>query len=725
MLSRNVLTGLRFQSTGNGSAPFNMSFKSSFENFIKTAKLDKEGFFIKDQSTTKDFKLSTLNKFIEKSKLERDNLINEKLKQLSIDSKIDLNELKEKFNKLVSQKEIESKNKHDEIHKSIIDFSKNLKSDSFWDKLIDGLYPYGENLHKSPAFQLIKSIDEQFSIALANIIQTTPNKKSVSNLKSSFENGAISKISNEQYKEILNSLEQTIEIEELNNQISDEVDGETVMSTIFASLNMYEDINKSPLFMFIKEIDPSFATLLLNYSKIEPELESELEKSINEIVEYCSNKDSLIYKSFTDSESINFEKVKSILEQPLPIDLTEIYEVFETFPDYFTSDLFKIIESIDPEFCSLLKSLETVPEGKELDEVNSKVDEHLSNDSTPIYIAMNDVQSSNFQKLRDTIDQEWENFDNSVTTDKIIDYVSQNGIESDGFKLIEKIDLNFSKILSNLINEQDNEKVMEVYNSVQEFLDKPNEISFVLSDKESLNYQLLKDIILPAEEELLAADEESGSLIKENQTHLPTEVKEINEMYDLTSKIIDELKMELENNTFIQPSRSIESSLEKLLGFQPTKDQLDSSLNLKEKPLPKHTDEVLDLCVNIIMKDGKKEIARKNLNRTLYLLFLETRKNPIELLKKALDLVAPLVITKTVKTGFAKNFTVPVPLTQRQRDRMALTWILASCDSKASNDFPVRLCEEIVFVLSGKSKLMEKRVLSHKMAISNRSYLKI
>lgn len=56
---------------------------------------------------------------------------------------------------------------------------------------------------------------------------------------------------------------------------------------------------------------------------------------------------------------------------------------------------------------------------------------------------------------------------------------------------------------------------------------------------------------------------------------------------------------------------------------------------------------------------------------------------------------------------------------------MALLWILKASDSKASNDFSVRLCDEVLHVLSGKSALMEKRVLNHKMAIANRSYLSI
>lgn len=722
MLSRKVFSALRCQSS---SAPFNKSFKTSFENFIRTAKLDKEGFFVKDQASPADYNASTLAKFVAKSRSERDALINEKLALIAKENKVDLADIQARFEALVAKKEAESKAEHDSVHDTIVSFSKSLQGDSFWDKLIDGLYPLKDNLHQAPAFLQIKAIDEGFAQALANVIQRVPNKASVEALRTAFENGSISKITTGQYQDILAALEQSADVAELN-EFADEVDGETVMSTIFASLNMYDDINKSPLFMLIKDVDPSFAAMLSNYATISPEAEEALEKSLGEIVEYCSNKDSLIYKSFTDSTSANFEKVRAILEQPLPIDLTELYEVFETFPDYFESDLFKVVEEIDGEFGALLRALETVPEGKELDEVNAKVDAHLSNENSPIYVAMNDVTSASFAKLRDTMDMEWENFDSSLTTDKIIDYVSQEGVESDGFKLLQKVDANFAGLLQQLVSEPDNEKVMEVYNSIQAFLEQPNEISHVLGDKESLNYQLLKDIVLP-QADIQAEGEatDSAPVAPVDESNLPADVKEINEMYDLTAKVIDELKLELENNTFVQPSRSVEASLEKLLGFQPSKDQIDAAEHLKERPLPMHTDEVLDLCVNIIMKDGKKEVARKNLNRTLYLLFLETRKNPVELLKKALDLVAPLVITKTVKTGFAKNFTVPVPLTQRQRDRMALTWILQSCESKASNDFPVRLCEEILFVLTGKSKLMDKRVLSHKMAISNRSYLKI
>lgn len=666
-----------------------------------------------------------MNDFVKESLAKRDELINRKLKQIAKESKVDLKELQQKFDTMVKSKINELNQSNDDVLRTITSYKSELLNggiQSFWDQLLDGLAPYKQNLHESPAFQLIKQVDERFAQALSNVIVTKPSAVSVQNLRDAFDNGAISKISQTQYDEILESLNQSRLIAEMNAelaQVNDDVDGDMVMSTIFASLNMYDDITKSPLYVLIKEIDEAFSKMLLDYTKIDVENDELLQKDISKIQEYCADKESLIYKAFTDVQNSNFEKVKSILELPLPIDLTEIYEIFEIYPDYFQSDVFKLIQEIDAEFGALLNKLETVPEGEELDKVNEQVDAHLSNKSSPIYIAMNDINSENFTKLKETIDQEWEKYENTVTTDKIVDYVSQMGVESDGFKLVQKIDPQFADILTKMVSEVENDKIMEHYNTLEQYLDQPNEILHALNDKEGLNYKLLKDIILPSEE---ASLEEAAKIDNEN---LPEDVKQVNKMYELTSKIIDELKSELENNTFVQPNKTIEASMDKLLGFQPTPEQLDSSLNLKEKPLPKHHDEVLELCVNIIMKDGKKEVARKNLNRTLYLLFLETRQNPIQLLKNALDLVAPLVITKTVKTGFAKNFTVPAPLTQRQRDRMALLWILDSCDSKASNDFPVRLCEEILFVLSGKSKLMDKRVLSHKMAIANRSYLKI
>lgn len=796
MLARHPVSAVRAASTRfSGSVRFNSSkstagkknivkpFYNTYTSFLQSQKLTPEGNFINGPATIEDFEKSELSKFVKENLKKRDELIIKRLEELSIENDLNLNDLTNKFNLKVDNLINKQKSDNLKIQSKIDNFIKTLSlpvngSSNLINDLIDGLSSFKDNLNESAAFKFIYDYDVNFAISLSRIIRLNLTNENIENLIQNFQNGPISKITDEEYIhlkkllttgskiesniDLINDTEMNLKNKEQNQEIKEEtedndlnfegeVDGNLVLETIFSNLNSFENIEKAPLFKLIEEIDSSFANLLKNYETVDPSNENELQLKYDEILNYCSNKDSLIFKAFENINSPNFETLKKILKSPLPIDLAEIYEVFEYYPDYFKSKLFTEIEKIDSKFGNLLKELESVPEGEELDSKNIEIDNYLSDSETPIFKAMNDISSNEFKNLRDSIKSEIKKFENNVTPDKLVEYIIQNGLESECYKLVCKIDPEFSEILNKLCNQKDNEKTIEIYNELQKYLQSENLIIDALNDENSLNYKLLSDLIFPKKEEITTTatannnsneiinssnteieienqndnDNELSLLENEDKSKLSEDVIEVNERYDFAISIINEIEKELLNNTFIPLSRKVSSKLDKLLGFQPSKDQIENSTLLKGKELPKQTDEVLELAVNIIMKDGKKEVARKLLNRCLYLLFLETRANPVLKFKEALDIVAPIVVTKTVKTGYAKNYTVPVPLTQRQRDRMALIWILKSCDSKASNDFSVRLCDEILHVLSGKSSLMDKHVLAHKLAIANRSYLTI
>lgn len=770
--SKNVF--VRFNSTESvestkkeDSSSSNKPFFDTYINFLKTQRLNEHGEFISERPTENDYENSELAKHIESATTEKDKLIEQKLKSLAEEYGVTYEELKDQFETKVTSKIDSIKAKHQEVSSKINKFVEKLSapvsgSSNLITDLLDGLLPFAENLNESAVFQYIHNIDPTFAKAFSKVIRVEPTQETVDALSEAFKSGPISQITDSQYKELKSLLSVNKIVDSTAPSKTEQtpsnvehvhIDGLTVLESIFSNLNTYQNIKDAPLMKTVERIDPEFATLLDSYQSIDSTNEDLLKAKYEEILNYCSNEESNIYKSFGDSTSAEFALMDEALKQPNPIDLAEIYEVFEFYPDYFTSDLYQTITEIDPTFGKLLNELETLPEGPELDAKNDEIDAYLSNDKSPIYIAMNDTQSESFNTLRVKLDAEWEKMESTVTADKLVEYVIHNGLESDGFKLISKIDPEFATLVGKLATEEDNEKAMSKYTEIQEYLQKPNNITAALEDNGSLNYQLLADhIFLKNEPETTTAEVHSvetttaaevpsvetitpaiksqaetdiEALKKEDQSKLPEDVAQMNAMYDMTIDIVKEIEEELTNNTFIPVSRQVSAKLDKMLGFQPSAEQVKSSETLKGRDLPKQKDEVLELAVNIIMKDGKKEVARKHLNRALYLLFLETRSNPVEKLKEALDIVAPIVVTKTVKTGFAKNFTVPAPLTQRQRNRMALVWILSSCDSRASNDFSVRLCDEILLVLSGKSSLMDKRVLSHKMAIANRSYLTI
>ncbi|CAN3352879.1 small ribosomal subunit protein uS7m [Diutina catenulata] len=158
--------------------------------------------------------------------------------------------------------------------------------------------------------------------------------------------------------------------------------------------------------------------------------------------------------------------------------------------------------------------------------------------------------------------------------------------------------------------------------------------------------------------------------------------------------------------------------------FEPTEQQLAEVAAFENVPIPVKDDPTVSALINIIMRDGRKSKAEKVVTRALYMVYLKTRKNPVELLEETLDKMAPVVTTRVEKTGFAKNKVVPVPLTKKQRNRLAITWILDGAAKKKSNDAAVRLAEEIVAAYEGKSSGYDKLSQMHKTAIQQRAYIK-
>ncbi|AGO10601.1 AaceriABR148Wp [[Ashbya] aceris (nom. inval.)] len=159
--------------------------------------------------------------------------------------------------------------------------------------------------------------------------------------------------------------------------------------------------------------------------------------------------------------------------------------------------------------------------------------------------------------------------------------------------------------------------------------------------------------------------------------------------------------------------------------FQPSEEQQAEWERLQQVPLPPRRDEVIEHVTNMLMRDGKKEKARKQLARALYVVFCATRQDPVVVLRRALDELAPLMAVKTFKTGVAKAAVIPVPLNQRQRQRLAWRWIVEGSEKRSSSDFAVRLGEELVAVHSGRSSGFDKRDAMHKTAVAHRAYIKL
>jgi small subunit ribosomal protein S7 len=161
-------------------------------------------------------------------------------------------------------------------------------------------------------------------------------------------------------------------------------------------------------------------------------------------------------------------------------------------------------------------------------------------------------------------------------------------------------------------------------------------------------------------------------------------------------------------------------------------------------------DSVVNQVTNLIMQDGKKAAAQRNMAHILTVLrtappptYSATRSllpgappashlplNPVLYLTLAIDSVAPLLRLRSQKgaAGGGVALQIPVPLGLRQRRRQAMEWILDAVSKKKSrssgrNTFPQRLAEEFISVIEGKSAVWTRRDAVHKLGTTARSNL--
>ncbi|QBM87232.1 SSU ribosomal protein MRPS7P [Metschnikowia aff. pulcherrima] len=184
-------------------------------------------------------------------------------------------------------------------------------------------------------------------------------------------------------------------------------------------------------------------------------------------------------------------------------------------------------------------------------------------------------------------------------------------------------------------------------------------------------------------------------------------------------KTAPETEAEVYLSQLLQPEEFLKEE------FVPTKEQLAEVEKYSNKAVPLPIDPVIENFTNLIMRDGKKERAQIKLSKALYMVYLKTRRDPVEVLYETLDKLGPLFQLKVKKTGTAKNRTVPFPLNRRQRNRFAILWILEGAQKKKSLDFSVRLAEEIIGAYEGKSLGYDKKLQLHKNAITNRAYIEL
>ncbi|MEN3026269.1 MAG: 30S ribosomal protein S7 [Chlorobiota bacterium] len=138
-------------------------------------------------------------------------------------------------------------------------------------------------------------------------------------------------------------------------------------------------------------------------------------------------------------------------------------------------------------------------------------------------------------------------------------------------------------------------------------------------------------------------------------------------------------------------------------------------------PDPVYGDRMVAKFINVIMRDGKKSIARRIVYESFDIIRERTRKDPLEIFRKAIANVAPVVEVRSRRIGGA-NYQVPMEVREDRRIALAMRWIKQYARERRDKSMALKLAAELIAAANGEGNAVRKRDEVHRMAEANRAF---
>ena len=138
-------------------------------------------------------------------------------------------------------------------------------------------------------------------------------------------------------------------------------------------------------------------------------------------------------------------------------------------------------------------------------------------------------------------------------------------------------------------------------------------------------------------------------------------------------------------------------------------------------PDPKFQDVIVAKFMNHIMKDGKKSVAEKIVYGAFNIVDKDKKADPVEVFKKALDEVGPVVEVKSRRVGGA-TYQVPVEVRPSRRQALAMRWLVDAARKRNEKSMDQRLAGELSDAAVGRGAAVKKKEDVHKMAEANKAF---
>ncbi len=140
-------------------------------------------------------------------------------------------------------------------------------------------------------------------------------------------------------------------------------------------------------------------------------------------------------------------------------------------------------------------------------------------------------------------------------------------------------------------------------------------------------------------------------------------------------------------------------------------------------PDSKYGNLVVAKCINVVMWDGKKEVAENIVYGALDKLktLAKDGKDELAVFLEAVDALKPSVEVKGRRVGGA-TYQVPVEVRPDRQQTLALRWLVMFARKRGERSMQDRLFAELRDALNGTGGAFKKKIDTHKMAEANKAF---
>jgi small subunit ribosomal protein S7 len=138
-------------------------------------------------------------------------------------------------------------------------------------------------------------------------------------------------------------------------------------------------------------------------------------------------------------------------------------------------------------------------------------------------------------------------------------------------------------------------------------------------------------------------------------------------------------------------------------------------------PDPVYSSILVTQIQNRVLVRGKRGLAESVVYDALKIVADRTGKDPLQILKKGIDNIKPLLEVRSRRVG-GSTYQVPVEVDSRRGTTLAIRWLVTFSRRRRERSMAQRLAGEILDASGGAGAAVKRREDMHKMAEANKAF---